>query len=184
VLAVSPPSRQLLSSPLCTFCVAIHRAERAPRIMPASPFLDLAPSSGYPTLRRPQRLPPEVWGRVARYLADGPTLLALRAVCSDCTAEVTPLAFRVVCVHNTPASVQRLERLRTGADMEHLFRHVRQARILYRAERPPAPPKRRSRLGQSFARLLHRREELAPAPDLGRETCQGKSEAARSASVR
>jgi hypothetical protein len=85
--------------------------------------LDLDASSG-PTrtrpisaapLKAPQRLPAELWGRVAHYLYDDvPALLALRAVCSDCTAELTPLAFRVVWFHDTPASVQRLKGLRAG----------------------------------------------------------------------
>jgi hypothetical protein len=147
--------------------------------------LDLDASSG-PTrtrpisaapLKAPQRLPAELWGRVAHYLYDDvPALLALRAVCSDCTAELTPLAFRVVWFHDTPASVQRLKGLRAGGVVAHLFRHVRQARVLVKGAPPSAPPKRRSRLGHSFARLLNRREEPAPlaARDASAQTFKGE----------
>jgi hypothetical protein len=118
-----------------------------------------------------------LWGRVAHYLYDDvPALLALRAVCSDCTAELTPLAFRVVWFHDTPASVQRLKGLRAGGVVAHLFRHVRQARVLVKGAPPSAPPKRRSRLGHSFARLLNRREEPAPlaARDASAQTFKGE----------
>jgi hypothetical protein len=128
--------------------------------------------------KAPQRLPPELWGRVAGHLYDDVlALLALRAVCNDCTAEVTPLAFRVVWFHDVPASVQRLKGLRNGGVVAHLFCYVRQVRVLCQGAPPSAPPKRRSRLGHSFTRLLHRREEPAPlsAREASAQTFKGES---------
>jgi hypothetical protein len=150
--------------------------------MSADSFLDPDASLGCSTpahplsagpIKAPQRLPPEVWARVAPHLVDDVlALLALRAVCSDCTDEVTPLAFRVVLFHDTHASVQRLRGLRAGGVVAHLFHHVRQARVLVRGARPPTPMAPTVPLlhGHAFAH----RDELTPAPDLRRQTSDGK----------
>jgi hypothetical protein len=134
-------------------------------------------------IKAPQRLPPEVWARVAPHLVDDVlALLALRAVCSDCTDEVTPLAFRVILFHDTHASVQRLKGLRAGGVVAHLFRHVRRARVLVRGARPPATsvPAAPPLHGHAFAH----RDELTPAPDLRRQTSDGKYQSVRGSDVR
>jgi hypothetical protein len=119
-------------------------------------------------IKAPQRLPPEVWARVAPHLVDD----VLRAVCSDCTDELTPLAFRVVLFHDTLASVQRLKGLRAGGVVAHLFRHVRQALVLVRGARPPAASASAAPTGGGYA-FAHR-DEPVPAGDLRRQKSDGK----------
>jgi hypothetical protein len=78
------------------------------------------------------RLPAELWGHIGSCLAsDGSDILsltALRAVCRDSAAGLTPLVFHTVVFQDTAPSIERSERVSATRDLGHLACHIRRAR--------------------------------------------------------